>query len=173
MITVIFGPQGATFFLNFHPSVLCAMCAYYVDKMQYVSTYFVNAKNNVDINSVSFVIKAFTNTSDSDWLSMSVRMHPCSMKPSWPLYGGVKFLWFLCFGGLSDCRICDDCTFYLNSKRTVCTAVFWCLCCSLSVSVSPKCTFLPASESDLIFSVCFFFFSLPVSMFCQRCLRLG
>ena len=57
---VIFSLRGATFFLNFDPCVLFAACAYYVDELRYVSSDFVNAKNNVDITvPVSVIIKAF------------------------------------------------------------------------------------------------------------------
>ena len=75
--------------------------------------------------------------------------------PLW--YGGVRFLWFLCFRGLSDCQICSDCAFYLTVTEQYAQDVFWCLCCLClcSLSVSPKCLcrFLPASESEFWFLV--------------------
>ena len=71
-------------------------------------------------------------------------------------YGGVRFLWFLCFGGLSDCQICGDCAFTWTVKEQY-VWMCWCLCrlCLCSLSVSPKCLcrIFPASESDFQFSM--------------------
>ena len=79
------------------------------------------------------------NSSEFDRLSISVRMRPCLMKRSWPFSALMRrsriSLVSLLQRIKSDCRICSDCAFYLNS-----TDVFWCLClCLCSLSVSPKC----------------------------------
>ena len=79
--TVIFGLQGTTFFLKFDPSVLCAACTYYVDELQYVSSDYVSTKNNVDVNSISVVIKALTKA--------KIRADDCSL---------LKYFFFLNLG---------------------------------------------------------------------------
>ena len=75
-----------------------------------------------------------------------------------PLWcGEVRFFWFLCFGGLSDCRICGNCAFYLSSKITVCMYGFdaFVVCvylhcqCHQSVCVG----FIQHLESDFQFAV--------------------
>ena len=136
-----------------------------MDELRYICSNFVRAKNNVDIDVpviVIIIIKAFTEakitadncsakSSDSDWLLMSVHMHPCSMKPSWPFSALMQrrsqFLWFLCFGGLSDCRICGDCACYLNSKGTVCTNVFDAFVCVFLHCHQSVCVFLHCHQS--------------------------
>jgi len=72
---------------------------------------------------------------------MSEQMHPCLKKPSWCFCPQMwkEFLWFLCFRRWGVCQIGGDCAFYTNSRRTVCTDVFWYLCglclCSLRESL--------------------------------------
>ena len=51
-------------------------------------------------------------------------------KPSWCFCPQMwkEFFGFLCFRRWGVCQIGGDCAFYRNSRRTVCTDVFWCLC---------------------------------------------
>ena len=99
----------------------------------------------------------------------------CVCAPARWSHHGTILLWygevrFLCFGALSDCRICGDCAFNMNSKRTVCTDVFWCLCCWCLCSLSKcMCKFLPISESDFWFQC---LFVLLLSSFCFNVLSV-